>query len=93
MPDLEALLGEHLGPVRAPQELWERVHMPREPRRERVAVRMAWAGAAVAVLVMGSAMGLHTQMRNPAVRQPVQAWVKASTGLDLHGACGLCHID
>jgi hypothetical protein len=32
------------------------------------------------------------------VKQPVQAarlqaWLKSSTGLDIHGACRLCHID
>jgi hypothetical protein len=52
---------------------------------------MAWA-AAVGVMVMGSVIG-HGQMKSPAARQPVQAWVKSSTGLDLHGACALCHFE
>jgi hypothetical protein len=92
MPDLEALLSEHLNPVRAPRDLWERVHTPREPRREHFPRPMAWAAAA-AVLVIGSALGLHSEMKNPGAKQPVQAWVKSSTGLDIHGACGLCHLD
>jgi hypothetical protein len=93
MPDLEALLGEHLSSVHAPRELWERVHTPREPRAEHVSRQLAWVAAAAAVLIMGSAIGLHAQMKNPTVKQPVQAWVKSSTGLDIHGACRLCHID
>ncbi len=94
MPEIEALLNEHLSEVHAPPELWDRVHTPRERRPERFPWRIAWAAAAV--LVIGSAVGLHAQLGNPAVRQPVQAvrlqaWLKSSVGLDIHGACRLCH--
>jgi len=70
------------------------VHIPRERRAERFSWGIGWAAAAV--LVIGSAVGMHAELRNPAVRQPaqavrLQAWVKASTGLDIHGACRLCH--
>ena len=97
MPDLEVLLGEYLSPVRAPRELWDRVHTPREPHPARVLPRLALAASAV-VLVMGSAVGLHAQMKRPSAMQPaqaprLQAWLKSSTGLDIHGACRLCHED
>jgi len=90
MPDLTALLNEHLSPVHAPRELWERVHLPRERRAERASGQLAWA-ATVMVLVMGSVIGIHAQLKAPSARHPFQAWVKASTGLDIHGACRLCH--
>lgn len=91
MPELEALLNQHLGPVPAPRELWERVHRPREPRG-RGARRVAWA-AASAVLVLASLLSVHAQLESPRMRQPVQAWMKSSTGLDLRGACSLCHME
>ena len=90
MPELQVSLRESLAPVAAPYELWVRLHTPREPRRAVNA--LAW-GAASAVLVMASVVGLHAQLKNPAVKQPLQTWAKTSAGLDLHGACGLCHID
>lgn len=98
MPDLEALLNEHLSPVHAPRELWERVHLPRERRVECIPRRIGWGvwTCAAAVLVIGSAVGMHAQIGNPAVSQPVQAvrlqaWLKSNVGLDIHGACRLCH--
>jgi hypothetical protein len=95
MPDLEIVLREHLSPVRAPRELWERVQTPRQPRRVRVPERLIWAAAAV--LLIGSALGWHAQSESriarPTPSAPFQAGIKWSAGLDLHGACHLCHVD
>ena len=57
----------------------------------------AWAAG----LLLASALGVHTYISNAAplagrraakaVR--FEAWVQASTGLNVHGACRLCHAD
>lgn len=91
MSELEVLLNHHLSSAQAPSELWERVHAPQEPRG-RGARRVAWA-AASAVLVLASLLSVHAQLESPRMRQPVQAWMKSSTGLDLRGACSLCHME
>jgi hypothetical protein len=97
VPDLDAVLSEHLRAVSAPEELGERLRLSQEPQRgpsRHPGARLAWAVAAV--LVAGSAIGLHMSMKSSAAGNPVQAsrfqaWVKAGTGLNLHAACRLCH--
>ena len=101
MPDLEAILTRHLHPVNAPEDLWERLNYPREPRRaksRRGAARLAW-GAAAVVLLASSAVGLHVYVQSPVASGRLQAnetvrfraWVKSATGVDIHAACRLCH--
>ena len=101
MPDLEAILTQHLHPVNAPEELWKRLNCPQEPQgdksRRRVA-RLAWS-AVVIVLVASSAAGLHAYVQSPVENGRLRAnetvrfraWVKSATGLDIHAACRLCH--
>jgi len=91
MTELEAVLNQHLSSTPAPRELWERLHAPQGPI-ERGVRPLAWV-AASAVLVLASVLSVHAQLANPRMRQPVQAWVKSSSGLDLHGACTLCHME
>jgi hypothetical protein len=99
---LEPLLTHELHRVPAPAELWERVRLPANPRiiqplRRTVSVWFACAWAAV--LLLASAVGLHAYLKSEipqgAARSSdsarFQAWVRASTGLDLHTACHLCH--
>lgn len=62
---------------------------------------MWFACASAAGLLLASAVGLHTyisdaaplagQRAAKAVR--FESWVQASTGLNVHGACRLCHAD
>jgi hypothetical protein len=62
---------------------------------------MWFACASAAGLLLASAVGLHTYISNAAplagqraakaVR--LESWVQASTGLNVHGACRLCHAD
>jgi hypothetical protein len=60
-----------------------------------------FACASAAGLLLGSAVGLHTYISNaaplagPRLAKAVrfETWVQASTGLNVHGACRLCHAD
>jgi hypothetical protein len=60
-----------------------------------------FACASAAGLLLASAVGLHTYISNaaPLTGQRVakavrfESWVQASTGLNVHGACRLCHAD
>jgi len=62
---------------------------------------MWFACASAAGLLLASAVGLHTYISNaaPLAGQRAakavrfEAWVQASTGLNVHGACRLCHAD
>ncbi len=62
---------------------------------------MWFACASAAGLLLASAVGLHAYITNPAPlfeRRAAKAirfesWVRASTGLNVHGACRLCHAD
>ena len=62
---------------------------------------MWFACASAAGLLLASAVGLHTYVSNAAPLAGQRAakavrfesWVQASTGLNVHGACRLCHAD
>lgn len=62
---------------------------------------MWFACASAAGLLLASAVGLHTYISNTAPLAGQRAgkavrfeiWVQASTGLNVHGACRLCHAD
>ena len=62
---------------------------------------MWFACASAAGLLLASAVGLHTYISNAAPLAGQRAakaarfetWVQASTGLNVHGACRLCHAD
>jgi hypothetical protein len=62
---------------------------------------MWFACASAAGLLLASAVGLHAYISNAAPlsgRRAAKAvrfenWVQASTGLNVHGACRLCHAD
>jgi len=62
---------------------------------------MWFACASAAGLLLASAVGLHTYISNapPLAGQRAakavrfETWVQASTGLNVHGACRLCHAD
>jgi hypothetical protein len=80
MPDMEPLLKEHLRPVHAPDELWDRIHNPSVPARR----QWTWAVAAAALMVV-LAWGAKVQSDNV-----VQ--VRASNPIQKASAdCYLCH--
>jgi hypothetical protein len=62
---------------------------------------MWFACASAAGLLLASAVGLHTYVSNtaplagPRAAKAVrfETWVQASTGLNVHAACRLCHAD
>jgi hypothetical protein len=62
---------------------------------------MWFACASAAGLLLASAVGLHAYISNAAPLAGQRAakavrfetWVQASTGLNVHGACKLCHAD
>jgi hypothetical protein len=94
---LEPLLTRELRRVAAPpmgEPLWA------EPAPRRSS-SMWFACASAAGLLLASAVGLHTYISNaaPLAGQRAakavrfEAWVRASTGLNVHGACRLCHAD
>ena len=97
---LEPLLTRELRRVAAPPLLAgpapsEAARAPRRPSG------MWFACASAAGLLLASAVGLHTYISNAAPLAGQRAakavrfetWVQASTGLNVHGACRLCHAD
>jgi len=102
---LEPLLTRELRRVAAPPLASEELPgvaapsaMARAPRRPS---SLWFACASAAGLLLVSAVGLHAYITNapPLTGQRVakavrfQAWVQASTGLDVHAACQLCHAE
>jgi uncharacterized membrane protein len=91
---LEPLLTRELRRVKMPPAA------PPRPQAGR-AGSMWFVFASAGALMLASATGLHAYLTNApplsgqrtakAVR--FQAWVQASTGLDIHGACRLCHAE
>ena len=81
MNSIESILGDALGPVRAPGELWARVNAGTQ-RKAGVDGRLAWAMVAAVVVV-----GLLSFGRPDAIRSSepaaVRAWVLARTGTDV----------
>ncbi len=100
---LEPLLTRELRRVAAPPMGCEELltgPVPPEttPRRPS---GMWFACASAAGLLLASAVGLHAYISNAAPLAGQRAakavrfesWVQASTGLNVHGACRLCHAD
>jgi hypothetical protein len=97
---LEPLLTRELRRVAAPPGCGEglRASAPSTARRPS---SMWFACASAAGLLLASAVGLHTYITNAAPLSGQRAtkavrfetWVQASTGLNVHGACRLCHAD
>lgn len=90
--ELRRVAAPPLPPSPAPTETF------RAPRRP----SSVWfACASAAGLLLASAVGLHTYISNaaPLAGQRAakavrfEAWVQASTGLNVQGACRLCHAD
>src|SRR5579872_2466414 len=74
------VLGEHLRPVAAPAELWDRVQQPRRSRAFPL-----WKLALASVVVIATAWALHPRsasMESESAGQ-IREWVKARTGLDV----------
>ena len=96
-PWLEPLLTRELRRVSAPPG---GAPLRAEPAPRRPS-SMWFACASAAGLLLASAVGLHTYISNAAPlagRRAAKAvrfesWVQASTGLNVHGACRLCHAD
>ena len=94
---LEPLLTRELRRVAAPPA-GEPLRTAPAPRRSS---SMWFACASAAGLLLASAVGLHTYISNAAPLAGQRAakavrfetWVQASTGLNVHGACRLCHAD
>jgi hypothetical protein len=87
----EPELSRHLGPVRAPEELWDRVENPRTsgPSREPRPMRMwpVWAGAvAMVVVALGVtwALRLRTESRLSNEELAVRALLRGPEQLGLH---------
>jgi hypothetical protein len=98
---LGPLLDQELRRVAAPPVDYDdlpRVSASSAPRRPS---GMWFACASVAGLLLASAVGLHAYVSNAAPlagRRAAKAvrfetWVRASTGLNVHGACRLCHAE
>ena len=97
---LEPLLTRELRRVAAPLGCGEGLGAS-APSTARPPSGMWFACASAAGLLLASAVGLHTYISNAAPLAGQRAakavrfesWVQASTGLNVHGACRLCHAD
>ena len=95
---LEPLLTRELRRVAAPSSAGDPPWAGPAPRRS---PSMWFACASAAGLLLASAVGLHTYISNAAPLAGQRAakavrfetWIQASTGLNVHGACRLCHAD
>ena len=95
---LEPLLTRELRRVAMPPAAPPRAEVSRSQSR---AGSMWFVFASAGALMLASATGLHAYLTNapPLTSQRTakavrfQAWVQASTGLDIHGACRLCHAE
>jgi hypothetical protein len=93
---LEPLLTRELRRIPAP-----RSPLPISSRAPRRPAGTWFACTSAAGLLLASAVGLHAYITNgPSLtgRQAAKAarfetWVRASTGLNVHAACQLCHAD
>lgn len=100
-PWLEPLLTRELRRVTAPPKSCAEERGAAVPSTARRPSGMWFACASAAGLLLASAVGLHTYISNaaPLTGQRVakavrfESWVQASTGLNVHGACRLCHAD
>ena len=102
---LEPLLTRELRRAAAPPEVSEErlwaSPAPGSFRAHRNPPSLWFACASAAGFLLVSAVGLHAYItsaaplagRQAAKAVRFQAWVQASTGLDIHGACRLCHAD
>lgn len=77
-------LEQHLGPVHAPDELWDRIANPRarKTRRSRVPLVLAAAAAILAATVVLSRGSDELELRSNAAGE-IRSWVKDRTGLDI----------
>ena len=95
---LEPLLTQELRRVVAPPVVGRPLWAGPAPRRSS---GMWFACASAAGLLLASAVGLHTYISSAAPLAGQRAakavrfetWVQASTGLNVQGACRLCHAD
>ena len=95
---LEPLLTRELRRVAAPPVIGGSLWAGPAPRRSS---SMWFACASAAGLLLASAVGLHTYISSAAPLAGQRAakavrfetWVQASTGLNVQGACRLCHAD
>ena len=100
-PWLDPLLTRELRRVAAPPMDRAEERGAAAPSAARSPSGMWFACASAAGLLLASAVGLHTYISNaaPLTGQRVakavrfESWVQASTGLNVHGACRLCHVD
>ena len=76
---LESDLNRHLAPVRAPEELWERVCERRAPRRRELYVPL-WAAAVVLLSLGGGSFAAWRGTRE-----------YSSRTLQKADRCALCH--
>jgi hypothetical protein len=85
---LESDLNRHLAPVRAPEELWERVCERRAPRRRELYVPL-WAAAVVLLSLGGGSLAAWRGTRDVQI-QPATEY-STRTMLVKAERCTLCH--
>jgi hypothetical protein len=84
---LESDLNRHLAPVRAPEELWERVCERRAPRRRELYVPL-WAAAVVLLSLGGGSFAAWRGTRDVQIK-PAPEY--SSRTLQKADRCALCH--
>ena len=86
MDRLEQVLERHLGRTTAPEELWDRIQDPPEPRSWSPRQQLAWA-LATALLVLAALWGFNARSERLEFRSEeamqIREWIRSATGLDV----------
>jgi hypothetical protein len=95
-PELEDILTRHLGRVRAPEALWDRIENPGVPARVSRTPTKMYVPVGVAAMVLMAALVFHPRSTEVEYRLPQHNITlrvsKATRSAEaLNASCQLCH--
>ncbi len=82
--ELEQALAQHLRPVTAPEQLWERIQNPRKVKSRGMDLRYGLAAAVL--LLVAIVWGFHSRQQSTlesATAAEIKDWIELKTGLEI----------